>query len=147
MTPDPRLGVLYAQERRAQVQATEPGAPGIVMRTETEEAALGRVLDLWEDRALRAEWEAFLARTPGGDIVLGGGPAEMYNAHFQNWLATRRLRLDDFDTIVAPEYIRGGPQVCVRNDAIAGRLLAQGEEWARAHDPVTPAYPDVPAPR
>ena len=147
LTPDPRLGVLYAQERRAQVQAAEPGAPGIVLRAETDEASLGRVLDVWEDRARRADWEAYLARTPGGDLVLGGGPAEMYNAHFQNWLATRRQGLDDFDTIIAPEYIRGGPQVCVRNQALADRLVAEGEEWARAHDPVTPAYPDVPEAR
>ncbi len=52
-----------------------------------------------------------------------------------------------FDVIIGPEYIRGGSQVCVRNDAIADELLTRAEEWARAREPVTPAYPDVPARR
>jgi hypothetical protein len=147
MTQDPDLALLYAQERRVQVQGTDPGAPGIVLRAQAEQAELGRVLDFYNNRALRADWEAFVARQPGGDIVLRGGPAEMYNGHFQNWLRSRGNSLDDFDVIIGPEYIRGGSQACIRNETIADRLLSRADEWARAHEPVTPSYPDVPAPR
>lgn len=147
MTYDADLAVLYAQERRVLVQATDPGAPGIVLRVEAETGELGRVLDFYYDRALRSDWETFVARQPGGDIVLRGGPAEMYNGHFQNWLRSRGTSLDNFDVIIGPEYIRGGSQVCIRNEGIATRLLDRAEEWARAHEPVTPAYPAVRAPR
>jgi hypothetical protein len=71
----------------------------------------------------------------------------MYNGHFQNWLRSRGNSLDDFDVIIGPEYIRGGSQACIRNETIADRLLSRADEWARAHEPVTPSYPDVPAPR
>jgi hypothetical protein len=147
MTLDRELAVLYAQERRAQVQALEPRAPGIVLRVEAESSELGRVLDFYNNRALRTEWETFLRRQPGGEMVLRGGPAEVYNAHFENWLQTKGLRPDQFDVIIGPEYIRGGSQVCIRNESIAESLLRRAEEWARAHEPVTPAYPEVPAPR
>jgi hypothetical protein len=147
MTYDADLAVLYAQERRVAAQATDPGAPGIVLRVEAETSEMGRVLDFYYDRALRSDWETFVARQPGGDIVLRGGPAEMYNGHFQNWLRSRGTSLDDFDVIIGPEYIRGGSQVCIRNEGIAERLLNRADEWARAHEPVTPAYPSVPAPR
>jgi hypothetical protein len=147
MTHDPDLAILYAQERRVDVQVTDPGAPGIVLRVEAEQGELGRVLDFYNDPALRADWEAFVSRQPLGDVVLQGGPAQIYNGHFQNWLRARGRSLNDFDVIIGPEYIRGGPQVCVRNETIADQLLIRAEEWARAHEPVAPAYPDIPAPR
>lgn len=81
------------------------------------------------------------------NLLLRGGPAEMYNAHFENWLRSKSMSLEQFDTIIGPEYIRGGSQVCIRNESVANRLLARAEEWARAHEPMAPAYPTIPAPR
>jgi len=147
MTFDSELAVRYAQERRVQVQALERGAPGIVLRVEAEPSELGRVLDFYNNRGLRAEWESFLHHQAGGEFVLRGGPAEMYNAHFENWLWTKGIAPEQFDVIIGPEYIRGGSQVCIRNENIADSLLRKAEEWARAHEPVTPAYPEVLAPK
>ncbi|MCP4259943.1 MAG: hypothetical protein GY774_20880 [Planctomycetes bacterium] len=144
MTLERELAIRYAQERRVQIQSSEPGAPGIVLRVEAESGELGRVLDFYNNRALRAEWETFLSRQPGGEMVLRGGPAEVYNGHFENWLQSKGLRPDQFDVIIGPEYIRGGSQACIRNESIAESLLRRAKEWARAHEPVTSAYPEVP---
>jgi hypothetical protein len=142
MTPDLELGVRYAQERRSQVQAQEPGAPGIVVRVETTMDQLGKVLDVTEP-GLRAEWEAYLRKMPLGDVVLaGGGAAEIYNAHFHNWLLSKGMSASQFDVIIGWEYRNNGPQVCIRNGALADSLLKASQEYARAHEPVTPAYPE-----
>jgi hypothetical protein len=144
MTSDRDLAVKYAQERRVAEQAVGEGTPGIVMRVEADLREFGRVLDVYHDPARRAEWESFLRTQPNGDSVLAGQVgAEIYNAYFENWLYSRGARLDQFDTIIAPEYIRGGPQVCIRDESIQARLFAKWEEWARAHEPLAPAWPDV----
>lgn len=147
MTLDPELAVRYAQIRRAEVRALEPGTPGIVLRIETDPGELGRIFDFYNNPALRGEWETFLRGQPGGEYVLRGGPAELYNAHFENWLTSKGMSLEQFDVIIGPEYIRGGSQVCIRNEGLADRLLARAEEWARAHEPVTLAYPETPTSR
>ena len=137
LTPDPRLGVLYAQERRAQVQASEPGAPGIgAAHRDRRGRPRPRPRRLGRPRAPRGLWRRSSPARRAGTTSWPAVPAEMYNAHFQNWLATRRQRLEDFDTIIAPEYIRGGPQVCVRNQALADRLA-----WRRARMGPVPTTP------
>ena len=137
-------GVRFAQLRRAQVQSVEPGAPGVVLRAEVHPAELGRVMDFYNNPALRGEWEAFVRSQPGGRYVLQGGPSEIYNGHLQNWLQSRGIRLQDFDVIVGPDYIHGGSQICIRNPGIAARVLSRAREAARAHEPVTPSYPEIP---
>src|SRR5262249_17267283 len=147
MTFDPELAVRYAQIRRVDVQALEPGAPGIVLQVEAEVSELGRVLDFYHDSALRSDWETFVSGQRLGDVVLEGGPAKVYNLYLENWLRSRGTSTENFDVIIGPEYHRGGTQVCIRNNDIADRLVRRATEWARAHEPLAPAYPEVRPPK
>jgi hypothetical protein len=113
-----------------------------VIKVEVAQSELGRVLDFYFDKNLRNDWEEYLRNRESGDVVLSGGPAEIYYGHFVNWVYGKGMRLSDFDTIIGPEYIRGGSQICIRNKAIAERLIKHAEEVARAHEPLGPAYPD-----
>ena len=142
MTPNKELGVRYAQERRLEVQASNPGTPGVVFGARVAPDELGRTFDFFNDRKLRQAWEDYLRKQPLGDVVMKGGSTELYNGYFESWLKSLGKSLDDFDTIIGPEYTRGGAQVCVRNQSTAERIRASWEEVARAHEPVVPAYPD-----
>ena len=54
---DRELAIRYGQIRRLK---EAEGVPGIMLRVEAEPSELGRVLDFYNNRALRAEWESFL---------------------------------------------------------------------------------------
>ncbi len=120
-------GVRFAQMRSSEAQRDEPGTVGLLLQSEVAPSDLGRVFDFYNNPTLRREWEAFVSRQPGGDFVLRGGSAQMYNAHFENWLSTRGMQLQNFDVIVGPDYIHGGSQVCIRDQSIAARVLAQAQ--------------------
>lgn len=137
LTRDGALALRYAAERREQAQQQHPGAVGVVLRVEATTSELGLLLDFHGDPALRTEWETF-ARTRGGaagEWVLRGGPAQLYNGLFSIWVNERFGRPPQgFDTIIGPEYIRGGSQVCIHNSALRERLRARLTEVARLHD-------------
>jgi hypothetical protein len=125
---DREEAVAFAQMRSADAQREEPGTAGILLRSEVPSTELGRVFDFYNNSALRSEWEAYVARQPGGFFVLAGGSAQMYNGHFENWLHTRGARLQDFDVIVGPDYIHGGSQICIRDQDIGSRVLSRAQE-------------------
>ena len=144
LTLDRGLGVLYAQERRAEVQRNNPGSPGLVLEIEVSPGELGRVLDFYYDKKLRGEWEAYLASIPGGTglRLIEGRLPKNYYPFFQQWLKSKGMDETQFDTISGPEYIRGGNQIVIRDKDIRERLMEKSVEVMRLHEPLVPTYPD-----
>jgi hypothetical protein len=147
LTRDRGLGLLYAQERRAKVQAQNPGEPGLLLRLDVLPGELGRVLD-FHDTDLYDDWVKFLKGTEMGPGILQKGSDEIYQSHFLIWLMSKRMRVGQFDTISGPEFVRGGNQVVILDKKLRERLMSptRAIEEMRIHEPLVPAYPDEAAP-
>ena len=132
----PELGGEYAALRsgsakdfsRAELLAGDP-----------PEEAFFKTLDLTKD----PRWAAHLASPLSEldpdlgtfrDILPPRGPNENYNGVFNSFLNKHGLRLQDYDSIIGEEFVRGGTQVCLRTpraqQAVLGamRVVARGME-------------------
>lgn len=118
LSNDPAVAAQYAELRAG----PNPEA-GRVASATVERNALGRVLDLTAD----SRWRAFMSeRTPSGLTFeqLIRMANENYWSMFQQFLQRHGLALENFDTIIGPEYVRGGTQMCIRNPTIAAQVRA-----------------------
>ncbi len=99
---------------------------GNVLEVTFERRSLGKVLDL---PAMRA-WEEFLAAKPPvasmgrtwREYMARG--TEPYNGGFRTFLAQQKLKLADYDAIVAEDLIRnpGARQLVIVNEKVAERI-------------------------
>jgi Domain of unknown function (DUF4157) len=118
LTNDPNVATQYAELRASAQPST-----GRVLSATFERNLLGRVLDLTQD----VRWQRFVqTRMPSGVTYeqLIRMANENYWRFFQQFLQENNLLLESFDTIIGPEYVRGGTQVCVRNPSIAAQIRA-----------------------
>lgn len=107
----------------ARLRAGEQPETGRVLGATFARAELGRVLDLNQD----VRWQQFVRTPSPGGITyeqLIRQANENYSRFFGAFLQQNNLRLEDFDTVIGPEYVRGGTQMCIRNPSIAGRIRA-----------------------
>lgn len=119
---------LYAETR-----ALEPGSTGTrVYEVRLGPSDLGTVLDLTAD----PRWANFMARP----IAPGTGHAnleqsrlewvklknELYHQYFEEFLLENKINIDLYDSVIGPEYVRGGKQLCIRfrGGAPSSRSLA-----------------------
>jgi hypothetical protein len=103
--------------------------PGILLRLKVRTGDLGETLDL-VDGPLAAAWNSFVAP------ILKYQPRlvnEQYNRSLSAFLASLGKTMDDYDAIIARDYLNGGTQVCIKKEGLARRLLDAAEEV-----PVTP---------
>jgi hypothetical protein len=107
--------------------ASENATLAQVGQLSVERSALGRVLDLTTDqRWLRLLKEPAVpggAMTNGELMALSVGDKNYYYSLFRRFLSQNGLRLEEFDTIIGQEAIRGGRQMCIRTPGIAQRIL------------------------
>jgi hypothetical protein len=92
LTDDPAVAAQYAATRAASLQGSTPSVTAATF----ERPLLGKVLDLTAD----IRWKQYLAE----------------------FLRKYNLQLESFDTIIGPEFVRGGNQICIRNPTIATAL-------------------------
>ena len=117
------LGRLYAIMR-----ADDDPRLATVLGADVAEGAFGRVLDLTQD----PRWAAYLAeptyagsRQTNRQLLPPTGANETNTfAVFERFLFQNGLRLTDYDTIIGPEFIRNGVQICVRNPTYGYRIRA-----------------------
>jgi hypothetical protein len=97
---------------------------GVVLRAEVGVNQLGRVLNLTEG-PLRERWEHLVAPILKNIPKMSGEP---YRNALEGLLEELKLRLDDFDTVIGPDYVRGGIQVNIQNQAILDQILSISQE-------------------
>ena len=105
------------------------GNPGRMIKLSIrDEAELGRTLNLL-DGPLASKWKALVSewQQSAGTTGLAN---ETYNKLLTGFLGERNLSMNDFDTIIAYEYLRGAVQICVKSEEIARRLVTRAEEIA-----------------
>jgi len=116
LTDDPALAAEYANLRAGRTPAT-----GRVVAATFERALLGRVLNLSTD----PRWAAYMRETAPSGITyeqLIRLANENYWSFFQEFLRRYGLALENFDTVIGPEYVRNGTQMCIRNPGIAAQV-------------------------
>lgn len=116
LTDDPALAAKYANIRAGRTPAT-----GQVVAATFERTLLGRVLDLSTD----PRWATYMRETtPSGNTheQLIRMANENYWRFFHEFLRRHGLVLENFDTIIGPEYVRNGTQICIRNPGIAAQV-------------------------
>jgi hypothetical protein len=116
LTDDPAMAAEYANLR-----AGENPAAGRVVAATFERTLLGRVLNLSTD----PRWAAYMRETTPSGITyeqLIRMANENYWKFFQEFLRRHGLALENFDTIIGPEYVRSGTQICIRNPDIAAKV-------------------------
>lgn len=100
--------------------------PGVVLRvTIKDRKVFGRTLDLVEGE-LAEGWKNSIKDVPGRLVN------ERYYNALHNYLASRGKTIEEFDTIIAPDYLNSGVQICIKNDSIVNELLLLAEEARRA---------------
>ncbi|RZQ59373.1 DUF4157 domain-containing protein [Amycolatopsis suaedae] len=110
-TDSPEVAGEYAGMRAGD----NPGARRVIQGP-VDPHALGRVLDLTKDADFM---RAYHQLAEYGKVV-----NERYWELFDNHLTNKGLRLTDYDIVIGPEGVRGGRQMCVRNPAVAARVIA-----------------------
>ncbi|MER5227210.1 hypothetical protein [Streptomyces flaveus] len=98
--------------------------PAVLIRVKATVDDLGEVLDL-SNGPLTQEWNAFVAP------VLKFQPRlvnEQYNRVLTNFLERFSKTMNDYDTIIAPDYLNSGVQICIKNESIVRKLLLLGDE-------------------
>jgi uncharacterized protein DUF4157 len=89
-----------------------------------EPGRLGRVLDLTQD----VRWQAFLNTRafPEGmtNEQLIRMANENYSHLFEDFARSNNIRLEEYDAIKGPEFVRGGTQICIRNPQIQAQVRA-----------------------
>jgi len=96
-----------------------------------------------------ALWEFFLrseAAKPGGFDIFNNVVyrnqmwGQTYYHFFTRFLKMHNLDVNNYDIILAPEYVRDGIQIVVRNEALEKKILAkmneytQKKQWVRVYD-------------
>lgn len=108
-------------ERYAQMRVSTGGGQERILEVSINRGELGRVLDLTAD----PRWAQFL-RTPSIPGNLQTTPErlirlanENYGRCFEAFLAQNRIRIQDFNAVIGPEFVRGGKQLAIlhRNGA------------------------------
>jgi hypothetical protein len=99
---------LYAKTRaQGNLQLTR------VYEVDIDHAQLGRVLNLTTDR----RWTEYMKQQ-----VIPGGPSneqlirqanENYGRFFQSFLQQERIDINHYDSVIGPEFVRGGKQICI----------------------------------
>ena len=142
-------------ELYARTRVKESGGDPRVYQVRTSSPVLGRVLDLTND----PRWQTFL-RTPQIPGSLQTTPEtlirqanENYGRFFQAFVGQNRIRLQDYDAVIGPEFVRGGKQLGIlhrdgRASPIAVQVLARMQlvDSARAggSSPVVPPTRSTP---
>jgi hypothetical protein len=113
LTNDPAVAKQYATTRAGSLAGS---TPSVTVAT-FQRSLLGRILDLTTD----LRWKQYLSEGVGS--YTNEGLIKLANEHywkiFQGFLEKNNLKLDNFDSIIGPEFVRGGNQICIRNPAIA----------------------------
>ncbi|MEW2260613.1 hypothetical protein [Streptomyces sp. NPDC047869] len=127
-THDLGRGTYFSQQKRiAQVFSQHyptPDDPAVLVRVKATVEDLGEVLDLVNGQQSQ-EWSTFVAP------VLKVQPRlvnEQYNNALTNFLERLGKTMNDYDTIIAPDYLNGGVQVCIKKESIVRKLLLLGDE-------------------
>ena len=107
----------------AELRAGPKGTPQL-FKAEIDAKKLGRVLDLTKD----VRWGNYVKGEgyPGGRTIesLIKGANENYKRFFDSFLEKFGLKLSNYDAVIGPEYVRGGNELCIRNQAIAAEVRA-----------------------
>jgi hypothetical protein len=100
-----------------------PDDPAILLEVEIAREELGRVLDL-VDGPHAQRWDELIAEAGG----TAGMVNERYRSLFFGFLDELGLKIGDFDTIIARDYIRDSVQIIVRNPDILDVILGRARE-------------------
>jgi hypothetical protein len=123
----------WLAEEYARLRSGETGGRPLVYEAEISRNLLGRILDLESGQAAQ-DWHAFL----GSEYVPGKTwrsllPPENANRNywtvFRAFLEKTGRKLDDYDTIIGPEYVRVGSQICVRSPEIQRQIQQRFVEY------------------
>jgi hypothetical protein len=117
-TDDPKLAATYAKEVRG-----TSDEPGIMLKAELAVEDLGNTLDL-VNGPFAGRWD---------DLAEQAGKVGLWNEKYLNllngFLNEIGHKLDDFDTIIGPEYLRGGSQFRIRrNSRVYDKMLEKCSE-------------------
>jgi hypothetical protein len=138
LTDDPAVAARYAATRAVSLKGSTPSVTAATF----ERSLLGKVLDLTTD----VRWKQYLAegiagRTNEGLIKLAN---ENYWPIFKGFLEKYNLHLEDFDTIIGQEFVRGGNQICIRNPTIAASMRQMLTTYVPPAEPVAGAVGEKP---
>lgn len=143
LTSSKDVAELYARTR-----VYSGGGQIQVLKIDIDRSELGRVLDLGAD----PRWNRFLRqpaipgmpnRTPEALIRMAN---ENYGRFFDQFVQQNNIRIQDYDAVIGPEFVRGGSQLCIlhRNgqpSPLATRISAR----LQPIEPIVPANePEVP---
>jgi hypothetical protein len=127
-THDLGRGTYFSQQKRIAQKFAQhyptPDDAAVLIRVKAKVEDLGQVLDL-VNGAGAPDWNAFV--TP----VLKVQPKlvnEQYNNTLSNFLERVGKTIDDYDTIIAPDYLNGGVQIVIKKESIVRKLLLLGDE-------------------
>ncbi len=110
LTSSKDVADLYARTR-----VSSGGGQIQVLKIDINRSELGRVLDLGTD----PRWNRFLRqpvipgradRTPEALIRMAN---ENYGRLFEQFLQQNNIRIQDYDVVIGPEFVRGGSQLCI----------------------------------
>ncbi len=138
-------------QRYADTRVSQGGGQPQVFQIQIERTELGKVLDLNND----PRWTRFLRqpaipgmanRTPEDLIRMAN---ENYGRFFEQFVQQNNIRIQDYDAVVGPEFVRGGSQLCILNrngqpSVLATRISARFQPIEPAVSPTEPAVPVVP---
>lgn len=137
LTSSKDVAELYARTR-----VSGGGGQPQVLKVEIDRAELGRVLDLSND----PRWNRFLRqpaipgmpdRTPEALIRMAN---ENYGRFFEQFIQQNNIRIQEYDAVIGPEFVRGGSQLCMLNrngqpSPLAARISTRLQ-------PIEPLVPD-----
>ncbi|MGA2012863.1 MAG: hypothetical protein ABSH51_20325 [Solirubrobacteraceae bacterium] len=135
LTTDHEMARQYASDRAGENKDLQEVLKGDIARGD-----LGKVLDLNGD----SQWADYTKQPifPNGPTpeALIKGANQNYWKFFQAFLKNKNLTLEDYDTIIGPEYVRGGTQVCVRTPDVQTKVTAALTAFERGatFEPVSP---------
>lgn len=141
-------------ERYATTRVSEGGGQPEVLMVELERSELGRVLDL----TLDPRWQQYLRTpqipgrantTPESLIRLAN---ENYSRFFEDFIAQNKIRVQDYNVVIGPEFVRGGSQLCILHrdgqpSQLAIEIRARLQPALRPGAPRGTALPPVPGGR
>ncbi|MBI3681949.1 MAG: hypothetical protein HY235_16325 [Acidobacteria bacterium] len=105
---------LSMAEEYARTRTANGGGAAEVLTVTLERAELGRLLDLNSD----PRWQQFLRRQqlPGVTTEqLIRQANENYGRFFDGFVQENNIRIQDYDAVIGPEFVRNGTQLCIRH--------------------------------
>jgi hypothetical protein len=143
LTNSPDVASQYASIRAASLKGSSPE----VLSGNFERSDLGRVLDLTQN----VQWQSFLSSKPVASGQTYEALIRLANQNywpiFNEFLRKHNLDLNNYDTIIGQEFVRGGNQACIRNRTIAQRIMGLMRPYtpdakaAEKEDATTPMLP------